>query len=400
MNIYLIGTGMGGRKTLTAEAERACKDADVFIGAPRMLDDFKEYKKPVFRSYKAEEIRLFIERHSEYRTAAVLLSGDVSFFSAAQGLAAALKGHKIIPVAGISSYSYMCAKLGISLGETEAVSLHGRTESFVCRVRDSRYTFVLLSRGDDIKKISDKLCAFNMGSCTIHAGSRLGYDDEKIISFAAAECPEALAAPLCAVIENPEPADMIGKHIPDTEFIRGRVPMTKSAVRAVSVARLELGSNSVLYDIGAGTGSVSAEASLHSHDVRVYAIERNDEAFELLRKNIVKFGADNISAVKGDAVDVIESLPMPTHAFIGGSGGKAEEITGVLLRKNPDIRIVINAVTLNSCSAVLSIVKNYGLSITSVCVNAAESKAAGENILMMAQNPVYIFTLEAKNGDK
>ena len=400
MRIYLIGTGMGGKKTLTAEAEKACREAEIFIGAERLINDFSDLKKPVMVSYRYDEICSFADTHTEYSCAAVLLSGDISFYSAAKKLREKLKEHEVVPIAGISSLSYMCAKLGIDLNDTEAASLHGKENSFICRARDSKYTFLLLSDGGDIKKISDKLCCFGMDGSIIHAGSRLGYDDEHIISFKPEECPKQLDSPVCVVIENQSYADLTGRHIPDSEFIRGSVPMTKSAVRAVSIARLGLGKDSVIYDIGAGTGSVSIEASLHSHDIKVYAVEREAEALELIKKNILKFGADNIVIVDGEAPYTLECLPPPTHVFIGGSGRKALDIIDAVIKKNPDVRIVMNAVTLDTCSAVLTAVKRFGLSLETVCINAAESKKAGESMLMMAQNPVYIFTMEAKKNDK
>ncbi len=399
MRIYLIGTGMGGRKTLTAEAERACREAEVLIGAERMVNDLSDLNKPVFISYRYDEIRGFADSHAQYSCAAVLLSGDISFYSAAGKLREKLKGHEVVPIAGISSLSYMCAKLGIDLNDTEAVSLHGKKNSYICRVRDRKYTFLLLNDGGDIEKISEQLRCFDI-DCIIHAGSRLGYEDERIISFRPGESIAQLGSPVCAVIENLSCADLTGRHIPDSEFIRGGVPMTKSAVRAVSIARLELGRESVVYDIGAGTGSVSIEASLRSHDIRVYAVEREIEAIELINKNILKFRADNIEIVAGEAPQALECLPPPTHVFIGGSGRKAFDIIDAVIKKNPKARIVMNAVTLNTCSEVLAVVKRLGLSLETVCVNAAESKKAGESLLMMAQNPVYIFTMEAKGNDK
>lgn len=399
MKIYLIGTGMGGGKNLTAEAEKACREAEIFIGAKRILNDFNKFGKPEFVSYKSDEICQFADLHNEYKSAAVLLSGDISFYSAAQKLRQELGGHKIIPVAGISSLSYMCAKLGVPLKETEIVSLHGKENSFVCRVRDRKFVFMLLNGTEDIKKIADTLRFFGMGRCIIHIGSRLGYEDESILSMKADEFRNAFEAPVCAVIENPKPMNASGMHIPDSEFIRGGVPMTKSSVRAVSIAQLRLKNESVLYDIGAGTGSIAVEASLRSHDIRVYAVERNAEALCILRKNIYKFGADNIAVVEGEAPEAMEKLPRPTHVFIGGSGGKSGEIIEAALKKNPHVRIVMNAVTLNSCSAALSFANRFGLKMSAVCINASESKEAGSSLLMMAQNPVYIFTLEAEKDD-
>ena len=107
----------------------------------------------------------------------------------------------------------------------------------------------------------------------------------------------------------------------DEWFIRGEVPMTKAEVRAVSISKLELKPDSVLYDIGAGTGSVSIEAACQMNSGSVYAVEQKPEAVELIEANIRKFGASGVHIVTGTAPEALAKLPCPTHAFIGGSSG-------------------------------------------------------------------------------
>lgn len=133
--------------------------------------------------------------------------------------------------------------------------------------------------------------------------------------------------------ENPNAYDVFSDYIDDEEFIRDNVPMTKSEVRTLSVAKLELSPDSVLYDIGAGTGSVSVSAALKIIDGEVYAIEKNENAVKLIEKNKRKFAADNIIVVKGNAPAAFENLPRPTHIFIGGSSGNIREIIEEAVKK-------------------------------------------------------------------
>nr|MCR5101293.1 precorrin-6Y C5,15-methyltransferase (decarboxylating) subunit CbiT [Butyrivibrio sp.] len=160
------------------------------------------------------------------------------------------------------------------------------------------------------------------------------------------------------------------------------------------IGKLQLSPDSVVYDIGAGTGSVSIEIAQGAPDIQVYAIEKNEEALELLEKNKQKFAADNIEIIGGLAPTVLENLPVPTHAFIGGSSGNMEEILQKVFEKNPECRVVVNTIALNSISKLMEILeqnKEYQFDIVQMQTSVA--KKAGDYQLMMGQNPIYIVTI-------
>lgn len=178
----------------------------------------------------------------------------------------------------------------------------------------------------------------------------------------------------------------------DEWMIRGKVPMTKSEVRAVSLSKLELRPDSVLWDIGAGTGSVSVEASFFLPDGQVYAVEKKPEALELIRKNVGKFRRENVTAVAGEAPDVLRGLPDPTHVFLGGTSGRMREILDALRRRNPAVRVVANAISLESLGELVSYLKEENLDGEIVSIQAARSRSVGGYHLMTGQNPVYIIS--------
>lgn len=175
----------------------------------------------------------------------------------------------------------------------------------------------------------------------LYVGENLSYENEKIFVKPASELTEYKGDPLsviCAVNEN------AGTHlethgIRDEEFIRGKAPMTKEEVRTVSLSKLRLTADSVCYDVGAGTGSLSIEMALRAHQGQVWAIEKKEDAVELIHRNKVKFAADNLEIVEGLAPEALKDLPTPTHAFIGGSSGNLKEIVKLLLEKNPQVRL-------------------------------------------------------------
>lgn len=168
--------------------------------------------------------------------------------------------------------------------------------------------------------------------------------------------------------------------------------MTKSEVRAVSLSKLEISENSVVYDIGAGTGSVAVEAALAARRGAVYAVERNEEALGLIAANRDCLGADTLTLVPGEAPEALLGLPAPTHAFIGGSGGHMEEIVDVLLEKNPAVRVVINVIALESLSRVLAVTAARGIEAEFVSVQVARAETAGRFHMMKAENPVYVIS--------
>ncbi len=184
--------------------------------------------------------------------------------------------------------------------------------------------------------------------------------------------------------------------IKDTEFIRGNVPMTKEEIRILSVAKLQLEEDSIVYDIGAGTGSVSIVAALQCVKGTIYAIERNSEGVELIHANKEKFGVTNLQLVEGTAPDCLETLPAPTHVFIGGSGGKLIDIIRTVREKNPKARFVLNAVTLETLGEIQKIREAFPEyeDIEVIQVGVSKSRKLGEYHLMTAENPVYIITLK------
>lgn len=182
----------------------------------------------------------------------------------------------------------------------------------------------------------------------------------------------------------------------DETFIRGDVPMTKSEVRAISIDKLELSEDSVLYDIGAGTGSVSIEASLHCK--WVYAIEKKEEAVCLLNKNRDRFKRENITIVKGQAPEIFSDLTTPSHAFVGGSSGNMREILKLLLRKNRDIRVVINVIALETLGQVLSLLEELHIDGEIVCVQIAKAERLQAYHLMKGQNPVYVISFGGREA--
>lgn len=186
----------------------------------------------------------------------------------------------------------------------------------------------------------------------------------------------------------------------DNHFIRGRVPMTKSEIRAIVLSKLELKKDSTVYDIGAGTGSVGIEAALSMRQGSVYAIEKKEAGCELIRRNQEALGAKNLTVVCGSAPEALTGLPVPDRVFIGGSGGRLAEILDLVREKNPQARAVITVIALETLAAVGGYLKDRRLEAEIVSVQVARAEKRGSYHLMQGQNPVYIITIPGMIQEK
>ena len=173
------------------------------------------------------------------------------------------------------------------------------------------------------------------------------------------------------------------------------VPMTKSEIRAVCMSKLQIDPSSVCWDIGAGTGSVSVEMALAAPEGKVFAVEMKDNAAGLIRENFGRFGLANAELVIGKAPEACLALPAPDRVFIGGSSGNMRSIISCILEKNPKVRIVAAAVSLETAAELTACMKEFAFSESEVVsVQVSRNKTAGDYNLMIAQNPVYIFTMQ------
>ncbi len=398
--VTLAGVGMGDADTQTIGLRRAVAEAECLIGAKRMLEAVDCAGKQTFAATAPAEIARIV-RESPERSFAVLLSGDTGFYSGAKKLIAELKDAELRVLPGIGSLQYLCAKLQRPWEDVRPVSLHGRNCDLARELEAHPAVFALLGGAGGAKRALMQLAEAGLGACPAHVGERLGYPDERISSGSVAELMERGFDPLSVLLaENPDRrGEPLSFGLPDEAFERADVPMTKSEIRAVALSKLQLTRDAVAYDVGTGSGSVAVEMARLARNGKVYAIERKPEALALARRNAERFRLTNVELTPGTAPEALENLPAPTHAFIGGSGGKLREIVDRILAKNPAARIVINAVTLETVAELTALSREFETcDIAQIAVN--KPRRVGSCSLMTAQNPVYIFTLQNRKGEE
>lgn len=395
--VTVVGIGPGSRETMTGQVRQAIAQADCIIGAKRMVEAVAGPGQATFQAVAPETIAQVIQEHRCYRRFLIAMSGDVGFFSGTKKLLPLLDGCQVQLMPGISSLVCLCAKLGTSYEDVVTVSAHGRQGSILPQILRNRRLFTLVGGDNAMGALCRELTQAGLGRVRVYVGERLSYPDEKITVGTAEQLAQMHFDSLsAALIENEQAQGPMAAGLPDEVFLRAEgVPMTKSEVRAVCLSKLTLPETAVAWDIGAGTGSVSVEMALQASRGQVYAIERKQEAVQLLQENCRHFALHNLFVVEGPAPEACCDLPAPTHAFIGGSSGNMKQIISLLLEKNPKVRIVATAIALESVAELTDCMKHFAFEKTEVVsLTVARNRKAGPYNLMNGQNPIYIFTME------
>ena len=370
----MVAAGPGDARHLTEEAGKAVEEADVVFGAPSVIARAGEIgllkaDKLSQPFYKARQVLPYMKEHPELCRAAVLLSGDTGLYSGAAQL-----------------------------------STHGRERDVVGHARRERKVFLLVSGLSGVNKTAALLreaVAKNIlpADMRIGCGYNLSQESEEA-GFVSLEQLENMNKPGLYILylENPAAdACPVTPGMEDEAFTRAEVPMTKEEVRVLALSRLRLTRKAVLYDIGAGTGSVSVEAARLCPDAKVFAVERKPEAAALLRENLSKYCLPNVTVIEAEAPDGLQELPAPTHVFVGGSGHAMKGILESVLERNPAVRVVATCVTLETLQEIMQAAQELPVSEPQVRqISVSRAQKVGGYHMMKAQNPVYLIDFGGK----
>ncbi len=400
--VTIVGIGMGNADTITILGKKTIENADVLIGASRILDSFNDFSGKTYDLILSKDIFKVINDNN-FENVVVVMSGDSGFFSGTTKLCKLLEqsniSFNVIP--GISSMSYLASKLCISYEDCKVLSLHGRNIDPVAHVLSNYKTFILTDKNNTPAKIAKAICDVTDLDIQMHIGENLSYPEEKIITASANEVQNLEFSPLSVLfIINENYKNDITFGLDDELFEKTNSPMTKSEVRAICLSKLKLKQDDIAYDIGSGTGSVTVEMARIAKYGKVFALEKNPDGVAQTLSNAKRFLLSNIEVIEALAPDKIDMLPAPNAVFIGGSSGNLSEIIEAILKKNPKVRIVISAITLETISEGIDVLNKYNLKNTDICqISVAKSKKLGRYNMMMGQNPIYIISGEG-SGDE
>ena len=396
--IYVIGAGVEGQEGFSRRALELVEQAELLCGGERQLALFPEFsgEKVVIGS----DLTGLSERlKGSSRRTVVLASGDPLFFGIGRHLLRNLSPDELEFVPNVSSVQYAFAKIKEPWDDAVFISAHGRgLQGAVDRIVANDKAAVLTDQLNTPAAIAAELIERGRDGYAAWLCENLGTAEEKITATDVKGLLPIKAAPLNVLIlikeyetGGEEYVPTLG--IPDEEFATVKKLITKEEVRVVTLAKLKLRHDMTLWDIGAGSGSVSIEADHLLPNGRIFAVERNPQCREFIKANLRKFSARHVTLVEGDAPACLDALPDPDRVFVGGSGGNLyailDAVDGRLLAGG---RVVINAVTLDTLTAANEYFDNAGYQVEVTTINIARTRPLTDYKMFEAYNPVYIIT--------
>jgi precorrin-6Y C5,15-methyltransferase (decarboxylating) len=411
--VYIIGVAPSGATSLQPETRRMIDHADMVFGGERLIEMFPELSgQKVIIGNNLSEVAQMIKNNLEQKQLIVLSSGDPGFYGIAKYLTNKLGKDNVEIIPNISSLQLAFARIKESWDDASLLSVHSRPiEEIFDVVCSSRKIGILTDDRNRPDIIARFLMEKGFENCKVHICQDLGSDKEKItttnlnslagMQFAPLNIMILIRDSLSVSIPN-TPRQILG--IGEDEFLQrapGKSLITKLEIRAISLAKMELTENSIVWDIGAGSGAVSIEASLLAHKGYVFAIEKTEEQVAIIRRNIEKFKRSNLHVIHDTAPSGLDALPDPTAVFIGGSGGQIGPILEVACNHlKDDGRIVINAITIENLNAAFNELKDKALKTEITLVSISRSKEILDLTRLEGLNPVFILTgrKETRNG--
>ncbi|MDP2661568.1 MAG: precorrin-6y C5,15-methyltransferase (decarboxylating) subunit CbiE [Dehalococcoidia bacterium] len=409
--VHIIGVGPDGADGLTRRSLDLIAGAGVILGGQRLLDSFPDapgWKAPIKSDLPA--VASLIEDRMGDEKVVVLASGDPNFYGIARYLVGKLGKDAIEVIPAVSSMQMAFARIKESWDDATLASVHGRSMGeTIDLIRVSRKIGIFTDERNSPNAIARELIARGVTGYRAFVCENLGDANERFTETDLAGLAGLEFSPLnvLVLLKETDPPDSEGRRqwtlgIPDEEFLK-RKPLngliTKAEVRVVSLSKLNLRDDSLVWDIGAGSGSVSVEAALIARRGQVYAVEQHAADAALVRSNLDRFGVNNARVVEGVAPGALASLPDPDAVFIGGSGGRLEAILDVAERRlKPGGRVVANLATISNLEGMVRGLASRGFEVDVTMVNIARSKGVGGLLRFQSLDPVFVVSAARKVG--
>jgi len=402
--VAVVGIGEDGVAGLRPDAREVVEAADVLVGGERhqRLVPTHPAERIVFKRDAARLASQVQAMAGAGRHVVVLASGDPMFFGIGPVLAYHLGAERVRIYPNVSAVQLAFARLGEAWQDAVVLSAHGRALEPVVEeaLRHARLA-ILTDQAHTPAAIAWALVCRGMEpTARAWCMERLGGPSERIQRGTLADCADWTSDPLNLLVILRDPTHVRGRPLrlglPDETYVHKRGQITKAEIRAISLARLAPRPGDIVWDIGAGSGSVGLEAAaLCQPSGAVYAVERRPEQQACIRENVQRFGGTNLHLVDGEAPGVLVALPDPDAVFVGGTGGHLEPVLELsLLRLRPAGRLVLNLATLQSLHTVSAFLGNRGVPYDMAQISVARGVSLGEATRLAPLNPVFIVSAQ------
>lgn len=403
--VTVVGIGDDGRAGLSARAAEAIGRARVLAGGERHLAFFPEFagaRIVIGRGVDAGLTRL--REAAESGAVCVLASGDPLFFGIGARVIAAFAAERVEVIPAPSALQWAFARIGLSWDDATFLSLHGRPpHGFLARLRHRAKMACFTDEKNSPRALAAHMVAYGETGFTAWVCERLGGERERVRAFRI----EELAAcadidPLNVLILVRDPGwrrPPVLPYLPDPSFSTRNGLVTKRELRLAALAALSLREDSILWDVGAGSGSVAIEGSMLAPEGRVFAVERDPEMLEHLARNVRAHRADNVLPVAGSAPDALEGLDAPDAVFVGGSGGMLAAILDRALDAlRPGGRLVVNALLLDTLEESRRFFASRALLPEVTLVSVARGVPLAGSLRLDPLSPVHVVAVTKPEG--
>ncbi len=418
----IIGVLDNGVQGLTNDSQNSIESADLVIAASRTLKLFSEHianaeKKDLTGHLK--DVPVWItEALDADRQVVVLATGDPLCHGIASYLSKKLAAEQLQIIPNISSIQLAFASIGLNWQDAKIVSVHSKDAGEWSKSAGPEHDFypllqallnddklaVLTGPENTPDRIARLMLTENIADqFEISVAENLLCADEKVLHGKSVEfiAEQSFNGNDIVIVNRKQPSQpniLFG--LPDSDFHQRKPDkglITKREIRAVSLARMQLKTDSIVWDIGAGSGSVGLEAARLCHRGYVYAIEKNTADFEIAAKNAAQLGIYNYQLINNKAPAGLDDWPNPDAIFIGGTGGELAELIKLCLKRlNPEGWLVMNFVTLENLSTALDTLKNLDAHWDITQLQASRSQPILHMHRMQAENPVWVVSAQRK----
>ncbi|MCA9120214.1 MAG: precorrin-6y C5,15-methyltransferase (decarboxylating) subunit CbiE [Planctomycetales bacterium] len=364
--VYVVGIGDDGLESLTGAARQLVDQAEVLLGAERLLASVTNpMAKRIDVGSDFDELLAKIEEHADKRSV-LLATGDPLFYGTARYLCEHLGKERFEVVPHVSSMQLAFARVKESWDEAYLTNLANQSlERVVERIRTAEKVGIFTTEEAPPSAVAKAMLDRQIDYFHAYVCENLGSPDERVTQCDLTELAEQTFAPLnvLVLVRNPDvpdrPSGMIGRRLfgnPDEAFLQSKPKrglLTPSEVRVMALAEMDIGPASVVWDIGAGSGSVAVEAAQIASGGSVFAIEKDAEDYQLISENAERFGVTNLTAILGQAPEAWAELPDPDSVFIGGTGRAVTSIAReAFARLRKGGRLVVNVGSIENVGAV------------------------------------------------
>jgi len=391
-----------GQKALDARALEKTASADLLVGATRHLALLGPCrgKLMAIEGRVGEAVELVAADPA--LTAVFLASGDPGFFGVGALLIKKLGRGEVEIIPAFSSLQLAFARLGESWSEARWASLHGKPLDSLAPLLGASRIGLLTDPQNTPASIAAYLIDAGWGELRMAVCEDLGEEGEKIVEGSPVDFTRWSGSPLNVVLlfDRAGEPRRLGPGLPDELFLHPRGRITKRYVRAAALSALELPQTGVLWDVGAGSGSVAIEAALLRPYLTVFAIEKDPEALGHIRENRRRLKAARVTVVDGEAPRALSGLPAPDRVFIGGSGGNIESILELAFSAmNPGGLALVSTVLTETFQAALAWAASTGRTADWNQLQVSHSKTTGSGTRLSASDPVTLLQIRREDID-